>query len=186
MTKSLAGGRLLETTLNGPGAVTDVIYAIAQGPVRELSNSATVVGGSAILEEDISMPFWDAIENRFSIVLTRPDFSTASRIARAINEFPYLKFRLGGEHSIATAVNPGLVEVKIPAKLRSKGDTIELISRCMDIEIPDVDREARVIIDTSTNMVTVNGSVRVSPVVVILGDAQIRILNPQGVGQQHR
>lgn len=182
--KSLAGGRLLETTLFGPGVSNDVVYAVAQGPVREMPTSGTVVGGTAILEEDISIPF--QIEgDRFQIVLNRPDFSTASRIARSINEFPYLRFRLGGEHAIANAVNPGMVEVKIPPKLRGKHDTIELISRCMDIEIPDVDREARVVIDDATHMVTVNGAVRVSPVVVILGEAQIRILPPTGTGQQH-
>ncbi|MEM7164922.1 MAG: flagellar basal body P-ring protein FlgI [Planctomycetota bacterium] len=182
--KSLAGGRLLETTLFGPGSNSEVVYAVAQGSVRELPTSATVVGGTAILEEDISIPF--QIEgDRFQVVLNRPDFSTASRIARAINEFPYLRFRLGGDHSIATAVNPGLVDVKIPAKLRSRHDTIELISRCMDIEIPDVDREALVVIDSATHMVTVNGAVRVAPVVVILGDAQIRILTPAGSSQQH-
>lgn len=172
--KSIRGGRLLETVLYGPGTGDKTVYAVAQGPIVGHPDSETVGTGTAILEEDISIPF-NPEGDRFRIILHRPDFSTASRVARAINEFPFLRFTLGDQHQIAQAVDSGAIEVKIPEAYRGDG-AVELISRIMgEVEVPDVDQEAKVVIDRRTRMVTVNGNVRVAPVVVILGDAQIRI-----------
>lgn len=173
--KSLAGGRLLETPLFGPGTANQQVYAVAQGPLEVQQGVETVAGGTAVLEEEISIPFQHE-GSSFRIILDTPDFSTASRVARSINEYPFLRWQLGPEVRIATPANAGVVEVAIPERYREPGRVVELISRIMgEVEVPDVDRRARVVIDPKTDMVTVNGAVRVSPVVVILGDVQISI-----------
>lgn len=182
--KSIRGGRLLETTLYGPGTGDKTVYAVAQGPIVGHPDSETVGTGTAILEEDISIPFIPQ-GDRFRIILHRPDFSTATRVARAINEFPFLRFTLGDDHQIAQAIDSGAIEVRIPPQSRGER-AVELISRIMgEVEVPDVDQEAKVVIDRRTRMVTVNGSVRVAPVVVILGDAQISIPGDGARALQH-
>lgn len=176
--KSLEGGRLLETPLFGPGTANRKVYAVAQGPVQVQAEPGTVGTGEAILEEDISIPFHHA-GDKFSIILEHPDFSTSARVARAINEYPYLRFLLGSDLAIARPLNAGKVEVDIPERFRDGARVVEFISRVMgDVEVPDVDQQARVVIDRATSMVAVNGAVRVSPVVVILGEVQISIPPP--------
>lgn len=183
--KSIKGGRLLETPLRGPGLGDDTVYALAQGPVSADPESETVGSGLAILEEDISIPFTPD-GNRFRIILHQPDFSTATAIARAINDFPYFRFKLGDAARMARPVDSGLVEVRIPEEYRGPDRVIDLISRIMgEVQVPDVGLEAKVVLDRTTNMVTVNGNVRVSPVVVVLGDAHIRIVEEGGAQPRH-
>ncbi|MFQ5655477.1 MAG: flagellar basal body P-ring protein FlgI, partial [Planctomycetota bacterium] len=113
--RSLKGGWLLETALVGPGdGGRDSIYAIAQGPVDATDEVPTLGRGVAILEEDISIPFRHQGDT-FRIILHRPDFSSATRVARAINNFPFLRFRVPESLPVAHALDSGSVEVRIPS-----------------------------------------------------------------------
>lgn len=175
--KSLKGGWLLETQLMGPGeGGKETVYAIAQGPVDVKTVDEPTVGrGVAVLEEDISIPF-QSPGNSFDIILHRPDFSTATRIARSINEFPYFVYTVPKELPLARAADAGSVRVAIPKSFRGADRVVDFISRVMgEVQVADVDRPAIVVINKEVGIVAVNGRVRVAPVFVSLGSVQIRI-----------
>lgn len=182
--KSLAGGFLLDTPLYGPGRLTeeDLTYAIGHGPIEASTEIATVGRGTAILEEDISLDFHH--KGTFTIILNNPDFSSASRVATAINDFPYLRALLSmpsGRPSVilAHAVDSGSVEVQIPKEFHASDKVVGFISRIMgDVFVPRVDREARVVIDRESGIVAINGNVRVSPVVIQIDGISIHIPPP--------
>jgi len=93
---SLAGGLLLQTPLvGGDGQV----YATAQGPLAVGGFSAQGESGSAVYRNHLNtgrvaagaivereVPFEFAGHSAYLLALKRPDFTTASRIARAVNE----------------------------------------------------------------------------------------------------
>ena len=176
--KSLKGGWLLETALMGPGTGSSgaIIYAVAQGGLNVQAGQGLTVGrAGAILEEDISIPF-QAPNGTINLILDRPDFSTANRIARAINELPYFALTAEKELPLAHAWDAGSVRVKIPERFRAPDRVVDFISRVTgEVKVADVDRSATVVIDSKSGLVTVNGRVRVAPVFIIIGDMQIRI-----------
>ena len=92
---SLFGGTLLFTPLNG---ADERVYAVAQGPVTiggfsaegasaSVSQNHTTVAfisGGATLEEDVDTRYL-AADKTYSLRLRQPDFTTASRVADAVN-----------------------------------------------------------------------------------------------------
>ena len=94
-TKSLRGGTLLLTPLVGPDGET---YAVAQGPVSTggfdfggaaagIAQGHPTVGmipNGATVEREVPARFLEG--NRVTLCLQTPDFMTAARIARAVNE----------------------------------------------------------------------------------------------------
>lgn len=178
--KSLKGGRLLETALGGPGggiqgSEGNPIMAIAQGAVEAIGEVETVGRGTGFLELQIEFDYVPTGDS-FTVILNEPDFATASRVARAINDFPYLRYLVRDELPLAHAEDSGSVKVKIPQRFREPKQIVDFISRIMsEVQVPQIDREARVVLDSKTGMVTINGKVRVKTVVVLYGDAEIRI-----------
>ena len=187
--KSLEGGILLETTLGFPGRAIKgskehPVVAVAQGRVEVQGKTATVGRGTGTLEYDITIPFLRPDRESFRVLLHNPDFSTADRLARAINEFPYLRFNAPDSLPVARALDSGSVDVNIPAKFRGDDQVVNFISRVMgEVHVPQVDQDARVVIDSATGMITVNGKVRVSEVVVMINDIEISI-EGRGAGEQ--
>jgi len=113
--RSLSGGVLLVTPLTGPDGQ---VYAIAQGPVqaggfnigssgvqsqKNQPTSGTVPNGASV-ERSVSP---NLEKGPIVLGLRRPDFTTALRIADAINQ------ALGGD--VAKAIDPATVEIKTPA-----------------------------------------------------------------------
>ena len=113
--KSLLGGTLLVTPLHGADGE---VYAVAQGAltvggfsaegdaesvVKGVPTSAKIVSG-AIVEREIGFEL-DRL-NSVKIALHNPDFTTASRVATAING--HLKSR------IAIARDSATVELRVP------------------------------------------------------------------------
>jgi len=113
--KSLQGGVLLQTPLKGANGE---VYVVAQGPLlvggyaasgkgAQVSKNATTVGripGGGIVEREVAMEFAPA--GVLSYLLRNPDFTTAQRLAQAINE----KFG-----RVAEPVDAGRVEVRLPS-----------------------------------------------------------------------
>ena len=136
--KSLMGGSLLVTPLIGADGE---VYAVAQGSATSNSFSAqgaaaTVTKGTptsaripngAIVEREIGFEMAELSEMRLS--LRNPDFTTANRVAGAINAY------LGGK-GIAKAFAPATVAMTIPKDRR--GNIVALLT---DIErlrvVPD-------------------------------------------------
>lgn len=179
--KSLQGGTLLVTPLL---SADGQVYAVAQGPVSIAGFAAKGDAGSvtqniptagriaagAIIEREI--PF--ALEGQKStrLALRNPDFTTARRIAAAINT--HLKF------PAANAQNPASVEVKVPP-----GYNAGLINLLTDIEQLRIapDHVARIVIDERSGVIVMGKDVRISTVALAQGNLTIRITETPQVSQ---
>jgi len=180
--RSLVGGVLLQTPLQ---AANGNVYAVAQGPVavggageqaggsRSQINHLTVgrVPGGAIVERAVQASV--AEDHAVSIVLLQPDFSTASRVAEAINR------ALGGA-SVAVAVDAARVDVRLPADY--PGGVTAFVSRVESLTVrPDV--AARVVVNERTGTVVIGGAVRILPVVIAHGNLRIEVRSEPQVSQ---
>lgn len=171
---SLEGGTLLPTLLQEIGGT---VYALAQGSVsiggfnvsaggggvqKNHPTVGRVPGGATVREEiPLIMP-----EEKLSLILSRPDFTTASRMSKIINE--------SFSQSLAKAVNPSIVIVEIPPEYQNEGSLIDFISRIENLSLVP-DRIAKVVINERTGTVVVGDGVRISPAAVAHGNLLITI-----------
>ena len=169
---SLQGGTLLVSSLR---ALDGEIYAVAQGPValsgfkaqgagasvtRGVTTSARIAGG-AIVEREVNFAFKSATSLKLS--LKNPDFTTAQRIAAAIN---------GRFEGTAEVLDPATVEVA--ARGSFTGSMIILISAIENLEVM-VDQRARIVINEASGTVVMGTNVQVSPVAIAQGGLTISI-----------
>lgn len=179
--KSLQGGTLLVTPLLGADSQ---VYAVAQGSVAIAGFSAKGDAGSvtqniptggriaagAIVEREI--PFTLAGMNSTRLALRNPDFTTARRVASAING--HLKF------NAASADNAASVTLNVPP-----GYNAGLVNLITDIEQLRVspDQMARVVIDERSGVIVMGKDVRISTVALAQGNLTIRITETPQVSQ---
>lgn len=178
---SLQGGTLLVTPLLGADGE---VYAVAQGPVnisgfsaRGEAGSVTQnipttgrVPGGAIVEREIEFNLADYSEIR--LALRNPDFTTARRIAGAINSFMAA--------SVARAENNASVRLVRPAAYR--GTIVDLITDIEQLPIQP-DQIARVVIDERSGVIVMGADVRISTVAIAQGNLTIRITETPQVSQ---
>lgn len=178
--KSLMGGQLLPTPLRG---ASGQVHALAQGPLvssgfgAEGDAASVTVGvptagripGGAIVE--LEVPFeLDALDS-FRIALKSPDFTTAVRIADAVNA------ALG--RNVAVALDSGTVEVDA----RSPGRNIaSMIARIENVTVVP-ETPATVVVDDRTGTIVMNESVRIGTVAVTHGNLSVRIQETPQVSQ---
>ncbi len=179
--ESLQGGTLLVTPLMGADGN---VYAVGQGSVNIAGYSATGDAGSviqntpttgripegAIVEREIDFNM-DSF-NEIRLALRNPDFTTARRIASAINGFT--------SGNIARAENSGSVLLQKPNGF--KGTIVDLITDIEQLPIQP-DQVARVIIDESSGVIVMGADVRISTVAIAQGNLTIRITETPQVSQ---
>ncbi len=179
--KSLQGGTLLVTPLKGADGE---VYAVAQGPIAISGFAAggdaqTVtqntptrgrVASGAIVEKEIDFNLNDLPEVRLS--LRNPDFTTARRIARAINGFT------NGE--LATAVNDATVQLKKPEGYA--GGIVDLITDIEQLPV-EPDQIARVVIDENSGTIVMGSDVRISTIAIAQGNLTIKVNETPQVSQ---
>jgi flagellar P-ring protein FlgI len=158
---SLKGGRLFVTPLQGAWADNNV-WAMAEGPVVLEDPSVPTVGvikGGAIMEADIPRNFVD--DGKVTFVLDDPsaDWTTASTIAKVINES-----EAPDGQTLAIAADPKTIVVMVPKNERERPDSF--ISRVQRLPVPMLPTEARVQINDRTGTMIITGDVEISPVVI--------------------
>jgi flagellar P-ring protein precursor FlgI len=178
--KSLQGGTLLMTPLTaGNGAV----YAVAQGAVSVGGFSVSAGGASAsknfstvgrvpngaLVEREVPTTITDGTS--LNLVLRQPDFTTASRVARAINA------RFG---NIAGAKDAGTVTVGLPGNYM--GDVVGFVAALEDLYVTP-DAVAKVVVNERTGTIVMGSDVGISEVAVAHGNLQIRIQSGTEVSQ---
>jgi flagellar P-ring protein precursor FlgI len=179
--RSLAGGVLLVTPLTGPDGQ---VYALAQGAVQAGGFEAAAHGTSIQKNQPTSgrIPAGGIIERAVTanlekdpmvLGLKRPDFTTSSRIAEAINTA--LK-----DKAAARAVDPAAIEVKIPAAY--KGRVVGLITAIEALEV-EADQRARIVVSERTGTVVAGERVRIQAVAVAHGGLSISIATIPFVSQ---
>ncbi len=180
--KSLQGGTLLLAPLKGPDGK---VYALAQGAVsvggfigggggtsvqKNHTTAGRVPSGVTIENEP---PFTLGSGNEIRLFLQRPDFTTATEVARKINEAL-------GDETIATALDPTTVKIMIPKQYQ--GNLVKLISLVESLDVT-VDMPALVVINERTGTVTIGENVRISPVAIAHGNLTIEIKTEYYVSQ---
>lgn len=178
--KSLAGGTLIQTPLR---AGNGEVYAVAQGPVSTGGYSASAGGSSsqrnfptvgttpdgAIVEKSVDDSLGEG--GAISLALSSPDFTTASRIASAINA------QYGG---VARASNPGRVEVSVPSYYRN--NVVGFIAGLEELPIMP-DTPARVVVNERTGTIVMGGNISVDEVAITQGGISLNITRNANVNQ---
>jgi flagellar P-ring protein precursor FlgI len=180
--RSLLGGSLLLTPLKGPDGR---VYALAQGPLsvggyRYDSNGNVVqknhptvgsVPAGAVVERGVTAQMLGPDQN-VTFVLSEADYTTANRIASAINR------ALGS--GLAHARDASGIEVRVPEAQRS--ELVAFIARVENVAV-EPDRRARVVINERTGTVVAGGDVRISRVAISHGDLKISIAQQNTASQ---
>jgi flagellar P-ring protein precursor FlgI len=179
--KSLLGGTLIATPLLGADGNT---YAVAQGAVSVAGfaaqgAAASVVKGvptngripsGAVVERELGYRLAD--QRSLRLALRNPDFTTAKRMAEAINTF------VGA--GAANAPDPATVRVSLPA-----GYPTNIVGLLTEIEQLRVtpDTPAKIVIDETSGIIVMGQDVRVSTVAIAQGNLTIRITEEPEVAQ---
>lgn len=179
---NLQGGLLVMTSLRG---IDGQIYAIAQGPLvtggfvagpggnRQTVNHPTVgriANGATVERPSPSVNITDEVR----LQLKHADFTTAARIAEALNR------QFGAEMPVARAANSASVEVSIPKQFASR--STEFIAAMEAVSV-DADRVARVVINERTGTIVMGKEVQISPVAIMHGNLSIEITTTYEVSQ---
>lgn len=177
--KSLQGGTLLVTPLLGADGQA---YAVAQGTVATGSIAAGGASGSsiskgvptagriaagAIVEREIGFQLASMGEMRMT--LRNPDFSTANKIAAAVNaKFP----------GAALAENPTIVTLRPPGGQ----NMVAFLSQVENLTV-EPDGPAKVVIDEVAGVIVMGEHVRVSTVAIAQGNLTITVSESPAVSQ---
>ena len=169
--KSLLGGTLLVTSLQGADGQ---VYAVAQGSVQTGSVSASGASGSSVTRGvptagriasgatvERETGFELANMNEVRLTLRNPDFTTAQRVAAAINQvYP----------GTAYAENGTVVALRPPQGIGAAG----YITRIEQLPIA-VDTPAKVIVDEVNGVIVMGDAVRVSTVAIAQGNLTVSV-----------
>lgn len=174
--KNLQGGILVLTPLKGADGQT---YAAAQGSVvtggfaasggrgnTKVVNHPTAgrIPNGAIVEK---LPPSVEPQERIKLQLRQADFTTAGRIAAAVN----LKFGGGGSQP-AHAENSALVSVDTPAAYNTR--VVDFLGELENLTV-DADSPAKIVINERTGTIVMGKDVRIAPVAILHGTLTVEI-----------
>ncbi|ABE62168.1 flagellar P-ring protein [Nitrobacter hamburgensis X14] len=179
--KSLHGGTLLVTPLLGADGN---VYAVAQGSLaiggfaaegaaasvtKGVPTNGRIANG-AIVEREIEFALNKMPNVR--LALRNGDFTTAKRIAAAVNDF------LGTK--TAEPIDPSTVQLSIPAEF--KGNVVALLTEIEQLQV-EPDTAAKIIIDERSGIIVMGRDVRVATVAVAQGNLTVSISESPQVSQ---
>ena len=178
--KTLQGGVLLQTPLMGADGK---VYAVAQGTVavggfiggngggNVQKNHTTVaqISGGALVEREIPT---EIVRNNFvELLLREPDFTSAARLATAVNSV---------FTNSAEAIDSTSVRVRVPEGHEKA--PVQFISLMESIEVQP-DMPARIIVNERTGTIVATARIRIAPCAVSHGELTISIANTDEVSQ---
>ena len=178
--KTIAGGTLIMTPLKG---ADNQIYAVAQGSI--LTNSFAFGGqgasatknhptagripAGALVEREL--PNVLAGKSSLRLNLAQSDFTTAARIAAAINK----SFK-----GAAGSSDGGSVMVQIPDEFTTR--PVEFIAQLENLEVTQ-DQPARVVVNERTGTIVMGDKVKIAAVAVSHGNLTLTIKETPKVSQ---
>ncbi len=177
--KSLLGGTLLVTSLIGADGE---VYAVAQGTVQTGAIAASGASGSSVtrgvptagriadgatVEREVDFTFAKMASLRMT--LHNPDFTTARRVAEAINaKYP----------GAAVADNPTIVTLRPPAGVT----LVNFVTAVEPLEV-EPDEAAKVVVDEANGVIVMGEDVRISTVAIAQGNLTISVSETPQVSQ---
>jgi flagellar P-ring protein precursor FlgI len=179
--KSLQGGTLLVTPLLGADGN---VYAVAQGSLAiggfqaegdaaKITRGVPTVGrisNGAIIEREIDFAL-NRLPN-LRLALRNADFTTAKRIAAAVNDY------IGTP--TAEPLDPSTVQLTIPKQFAGK--VVALLTEIEQLQI-EPDLPAKIVIDERSGIIVMGRDVRVSTVAVAQGNLTVSISEAPQVSQ---
>ncbi len=179
--RSLQGGTLLATALRGPDGT---VHVLAQGPLS-LGGFGGGRGGNSVQVNHLTagrVPAGGLVQrgqatelaarDQLTLALRDPDFTTARRLADAIN----------GAYGpdVAQPLDAGNVAVRVPAEYRT---TIATFMAQIEPLPLTLDAPARVVINERSGTVVVGQHVRLLAAAVAHGNLSVRISTKYDVSQ---
>ncbi len=180
---SLQGGTLVMTPLK---AADGEIYAVGQGSVivsgftaqgqaEQLTQGVPTAGrvpGGALVERAVDAEFGD--QAVLTLQLRNPDFSTAVRIADAVNAYTSRRFgaRVAAERDART------VSIRKPKGISAARFYAEIENLIVESDTP-----ARVVVDSRTGTIVIGNKVKISRVAISHGALTVRITEAPKVVQ---
>ena len=179
--KSLQGGTLLVTPLLGADGN---VYAVAQGSLAiggfqaegeaaKITRGVPTVGrlpNGAIIEREIDFSLASLGQLRLS--LRNADFTTAKRIAVAINDY------IGSP--VAEPLDPSTVQLTLPKKFPQ--NVVAMLTEIEQLQV-EPDTAAKIVIDERSGVIVIGRDVRVSTVAVAQGNLTVTISESPQVSQ---
>ena len=179
--KNLQGGTLLVTPLLGADGN---VYAVAQGSIAisgfqaegaaaSITRGVPTVGriaNGAIIEREIEFAL-NRLPN-VRLALRNADFTTAKRIAAAVNDY------LGAKS--AEPIDPSTVQLSIPTEF--KGNVVAFLTEIEQLQV-EPDLAARIVIDERSGIIVMGRDVRVATVAVAQGNLTVTISESPQVSQ---
>lgn len=164
--KSLAGGTLLVTPLKGGDGK---VYAVASGALSigglnqgaKFATSGFIPSGASV-EKEIDMSFNEKKSIRLS--LKSPDFTTAARVVKTINE------NLGGK--FASASDAATIDLIVPPHYERK--VVDLVAIVENYRVYQ-DNKAKIVINEKTGTIVAGGDIRLNKVAISHGDLVLEI-----------
>jgi len=172
--RSLRGGALLQTPLNGPDGTT---YAVAQGPVvvdgndREppgsplsTANRFTTarVPAAGIVEKEVPAPVFT--QGEVTLLLKQPDYTACTRIAEAVNK--------SFVSTIASPLDASSIKLRVPSDFGEH--VVEFISAVTGLEY-EAPALAKVVMNERTGTIVMGADVRVNAVAVAHGSLHLTV-----------
>lgn len=179
--QSLRGGTLLLTSLK---AANGEIYAAAQGPLS-IGGISAGRGGTGVQVNHptvgripdgaiVERPAPSVAPNPggFRLQLRHPDFITAARVSKAIEErFPGVA---------VLAESSGALQIRMPERFHAR--PVDFIAALDAIEV-ETDRRARVVLNERTGTIVIGSRVRIAPVAVLHGSLTVQVVTDYAVSQ---
>src|SRR5581483_1208308 len=179
--KNLQGGTLLVTPLLGADGN---VYAVAQGSLAisgfqaegqaaKITQGVPTVGriaNGAIIEREIEFAL-NRLPN-VRLALRNADFTTAKRIAAAVNDYLGVK--------TAEPIDPSTVQLSIPSEF--KGNVVAFLTEIEQLQV-DPDLAAKIVIDERSGIIVMGRDVRVNTVAVAQGNLTVTISESPQVSQ---
>lgn len=179
--KSLAGGTLLMTPLQGADGV---VYVVSQGSIL-VGGFSAAAGGAAVtknhptvgripdgglVERAVPGTFTERTSIQYS--LNEEDFTTALRVSNTINE------ELG--ELAAKAMDARTIRVAIPKEF--EGKAVELVARLENLSV-QLQPKARIVVNEKTGTVILGSDVKIGAVSIVQGGLSIVVTSTPQVSQ---
>lgn len=183
--KSIQGGTLLQTPLIAPDGT---VYAVAQGAVfvggmfagvggpggatvtKNIPTAGGIPGGALVEKEIPTNLFANGV---LEVILREHDFTSAVRLANAVNE------QIG---PMAEAVSGSTIQIFVPKEAQIESRRMEFIARVENV-IFRPDSPARIVINEKTGTIVATSRIRIDRVAVAHGNLTVSIVRSQNVSQ---
>ncbi|TET38986.1 MAG: hypothetical protein E3J72_01685 [Planctomycetota bacterium] len=200
--KSLKGGILLQTYLQGPFQKTTgkygkeitplhLIWAQGRLGVDDDADSKTngMIKQGGIILEEIPSTIYDKETESITLVLNHPDHVMAAQVVRAINGAREQLLPVGSSQTmkLAEAMDSKEIRIKVPRQYityegRKPKLNNEFVARIMKVNVTVEEPEGKILIDKKNNGIWITGYVIVTESAFSYKDVSIRIQPPVALG----